>query len=173
MNISANEKIIWMKTEETLTSNESNISNTEWDHAKLVQKIKQLLSEKNAVLIAHYYVDGALQDLAEQTGGFVGDSLEMAKFGSQHPAKTLIVAGVKFMGETAKILSPDKQVLILDNKAECSLDLSAPIDAFNTFCDQNPDRTVVVYANTSAAVKAVNACPNPQLFAAEHTYLKY
>ncbi len=154
MNISVNENVIWMKTEEKLPTIESETPISTENNVELILKIKRLLRQKNAVLIAHYYVDGALQDLAEETGGFVGDSLEMARFGEQHPAKTLIVAGVKFMGETAKILSPDKQVLILDDKAECSLDLSAPIDAFSAFCDQHPDRTVVVYANTSAAVKA-------------------
>jgi quinolinate synthase len=154
MNSSANEKIVWMKTEDKLKTSKNEPAMSSWDHAKLIQQTKQLLCEKNAVLIAHYYVDGALQDLAEQTGGFVGDSLEMARFGKQHPAKTLIVAGVKFMGETAKILSPEKRVLILDEQAECSLDLSAPIEEFSAFCDKHPDRTVVVYANTSAAVKA-------------------
>lgn len=117
-------------------------------------KIKQLLKQHNAVLIAHYYVDDELQSLAEETGGLVADSLEMAKFGAQHPAKTLVVCGVHFMGETAKILSPEKRVLMPTLAATCSLDLSCPVDQFKAFCDQHPDRTVVVYANTSAAVKA-------------------
>jgi len=114
----------------------------------------QLLEQRNAVLVAHYYVDSEIQDLAEETGGTVADSLEMARFGSNHPASTLVVAGVRFMGETAKILNPEKTVLMPTLQAECSLDISAPIDEFNRFCDRNPDRTVVVYANTSAAVKA-------------------
>ncbi|MDR0217079.1 MAG: quinolinate synthase NadA [Comamonas sp.] len=118
------------------------------------QRIKALLNERNAALVAHYYVDGALQDLARETGGCVGDSLEMARFGAEHPATTLIVAGVRFMGETAKILSPEKTVLMPDDDASCSLDLGCPADAFSQFCDAHPDRTVVVYANTSAAVKA-------------------
>lgn len=121
---------------------------------QLKVRIKQLLREKQAVLVAHYYVDADLQDLAEETGGCVSDSLEMARFGRDHAAKTLIVAGVKFMGETAKILSPEKTILMPDLDATCSLDLGCPSDEFAAFCDAHPDRTVVVYANTSAAVKA-------------------
>lgn len=117
-------------------------------------KIRALLKARNAVLIAHYYTDPEIQALAEETGGFVGDSLEMARFGKQHPAQTLILAGVRFMGETAKILSPEKQVLMPTLKAECSLDLGCPADEFTAFCDAHPDHTVVVYANTSVAVKA-------------------
>lgn len=120
----------------------------------LKNRIRALLKEKQAVLVAHYYVDADLQDLAEETGGCVSDSLEMARFGRDHPAKTLIVAGVKFMGETAKILSPEKTILMPDLDATCSLDLGCPADEFAAFCDAHPDRTVVVYANTSAAVKA-------------------
>jgi quinolinate synthase len=120
----------------------------------LKERIKRLLKERQAVLVAHYYVDADLQDLAEETGGCVSDSLEMARFGRDHPARTLIVAGVRFMGETAKILSPDKRILMPDLDATCSLDLGCPVDEFNAFCDAHPDRTVVVYANTSAAVKA-------------------
>ncbi len=122
--------------------------------SQLKDKIRQLLKEKEAVLVAHYYVDADLQDLAEETGGCVSDSLEMARFGRDHPAKTLVVAGVRFMGETAKILSPEKTVLMPDLDAPCSLDLGCPADEFSAFCDAHPDRTVVVYANTSAAVKA-------------------
>ena len=117
-------------------------------------RLRRLLRERDAVMIAHYYVDGALQDLARETGGCVGDSLEMARFGANHPASTLVVAGVRFMGETAKILSPRKRVLMPDGEATCSLDLGCPADAFGRYCDAHPDRTVVVYANTSAAVKA-------------------
>ena len=113
-----------------------------------------LLEAHDAVLVAHYYVDGDVQDLALETGGIVADSLEMARFGRDHPASTLVVAGVRFMGETAKILSPHKRVLIPDLEATCSLDLGCPIEDFSAFCDAHPDRTVVVYANTSAAVKA-------------------
>jgi quinolinate synthase len=113
-----------------------------------------LLKARDAVLVAHFYVDGDVQDLALETGGCVADSLEMARFGRANPARTLVVAGVRFMGETAKILSPEKRVLALDIEATCSLDLGCPPDEFGAFCDANPDRTVVVYANTSAAVKA-------------------
>jgi quinolinate synthase len=120
----------------------------------LRDKIKRLLIERDAVLVAHYYTDPEIQALAEETGGCVSDSLEMARFGRDHKAKTLVVAGVKFMGETAKILSPEKQVLMPTLEATCSLDIGCPIDEFSAFCDANPDRTVVVYANTSAAVKA-------------------
>ena len=120
----------------------------------LTQRAKALLQSRNAVLVAHYYVDGALQDLALETGGIVSDSLEMARFGRDHAAQTLVVAGVRFMGETAKILSPEKRVLMPDLDATCSLDLGCAADDFARFCDAHPDRQVVVYANTSAAVKA-------------------
>ena len=120
----------------------------------LKQQIARELRARRAVLVAHYYVDGDLQDLALETGGCVADSLEMARFGRDHAAKTLVVAGVRFMGETAKILSPDKRVLMPELEATCSLDLGCPPDEFAAFCDAHPDRSVVVYANTSAAVKA-------------------
>jgi quinolinate synthase len=118
------------------------------------ERIKTLLKQQDAALVAHYYTDAAIQALAEETGGFISDSLEMARFGSEADASTLIVAGVRFMGETAKILSPQKRVLMPTLEATCSLDLGCPVDKFSEFCDQHPDRTVVVYANTSAAVKA-------------------
>ena len=121
---------------------------------ELKERIAHELRARDAVLVAHYYVDGDLQDLAQETGGCVADSLEMARFGRDHTAKTLVVAGVRFMGETAKILSPEKRVLMPDLEATCSLDLGCPPDQFAAFCDAHPDRTVVVYANTSAAVKA-------------------
>ncbi|MDA0272532.1 MAG: quinolinate synthase NadA [Proteobacteria bacterium] len=117
-------------------------------------RIKTLLKRENAAIVAHYYTDDAIQELAEETGGCVSDSLEMARFGAECDADTLIVAGVKFMGETAKILSPEKRVLMPTLEATCSLDLGCPIDEFSAFCDDHPDHTVVVYANTSAAVKA-------------------
>ena len=124
------------------------------ERSALRARIKVLLKERGAVLVAHYYVDADLQDLAEETGGCVSDSLEMARFGRDHAAQTLVVAGVRFMGETAKILSPEKRVLMPDLDATCSLDLGCPADEFAAFCDAHPERTVVVYANTSAAVKA-------------------
>jgi quinolinate synthase len=122
--------------------------------ASVKERIRAQLKAQNAVLVAHYYVDGDLQDLAWETGGIVSDSLEMARFGRDHAAQTLIVAGVKFMGESAKILSPEKRVLMPDLDATCSLDLGCAADDFAAFCDAHPDRKVVVYANTSAAVKA-------------------
>jgi quinolinate synthase len=135
----------WAKVPESLQPHQ---------RSALKDRIRRLLKEKQAVLVAHYYVDADLQDLAEETGGCVSDSLEMARFGRDHPAQTLVVAGVRFMGETAKILSPEKTVLMPDLEATCSLDLGCPADEFAAFCDTHPDRTVVVYANTSAAVKA-------------------
>jgi len=124
------------------------------DRDQLIDRIKRLLKEKDAVLVAHYYVHEDLQRLAEETGGYVSDSLDMARFGHEHPAKTLVVAGVRFMGETAKILNPEKRVLMPTLEAECSLDLDCPADEFIPWCDAHPDREVVVYSNTSAAVKA-------------------
>ena len=124
------------------------------ERARLKARAKALLEQHGAVLVAHYYVDGDLQDLALETGGCVADSLEMARFGRDAPQTTLVVAGVRFMGESSKILSPGKRVLMPDLDATCSLDLGCPADDFAAFCDAHPDRTVVVYANTSAAVKA-------------------
>ena len=121
---------------------------------ELKARIKKLLEAQDAVLVAHYYTDADLQLLADETGGYVSDSLDMARFGHESPAGTLVVCGVRFMGETAKILNPEKRVLMPDLAADCSLDIGCPIDEFSKFCDQHPDRTVVVYANTSAAVKA-------------------
>ena len=124
------------------------------ERGALRAELAQLLRANDAVLVAHYYTDPELQSLADETGGHVSDSLDMARFGHRHPASTLAVAGVRFMGETAKILNPEKRVLMPDLGAECSLDLGTPADAFAAFCDAYPERTVVVYANTSAAVKA-------------------
>jgi quinolinate synthase len=124
------------------------------DRRRLKARAAELLEERDAVLVSHYYVDGDLQDLALETGGCVSDSLEMARFGRDHASRTLVVAGVRFMGETAKILSPEKRVLMPELEATCSLDLGCPPEEFAAFCDAHPDRTVVVYANTSAAVKA-------------------
>lgn len=135
----------WAAPKEELSAEQS---------AQLTEEIRALLHKEDAVLVAHYYTDPAIQALAEATGGCVSDSLEMARFGRDHKASTLIVAGVRFMGETAKILSPEKRVLMPTLEATCSLDLGCPAEEFSAFCDQHPDRTVVVYANTSAAVKA-------------------
>lgn len=122
--------------------------------AYLRARIKALLALQGAALVAHYYVDPDLQDLAIETGGCVADSLEMARFGRDSRARTLVVCGVRFMGETAKILNPDKRILMPTLEATCSLDLGCPAPEFAAFCDAHPDRCVVVYANTSAAVKA-------------------
>lgn len=135
----------WAKVPEPLTSRRRD---------ELKATIVRELRARNAVMVVHYYVDGDLQDLAQATGGCVADSLEMARFGRDHTAQTLIVSGVRFMGETAKILSPHKRVLMPDLEATCSLDLGCPPEDFAKFCDAHPDRKVVVYANTSAAVKA-------------------
>ncbi|CAL7964028.1 quinolinate synthase [Gammaproteobacteria bacterium] len=118
-------------------------------------RIKQLLEERDAVIVAHFYTHAEIQQLADESGGFVGDSLAMARFGAAASAKTLIVAGVRFMGETAKILSPEKQILMPTLAADCSLDFCCPAPEFAKFCKVNSDRTVVVYCNTSAAVKAL------------------
>ena len=126
------------------------------EKVSLRNEIKSLLKARGAVLVAHYYVDADVQDLAEETGGCVSDSLEMARFGRNHEAATLLVAGVKFMGETAKILSPEKRVIMPTLEAECSLDIGCPPDEFEAFCKQYPDRKVVVYANTSVRVKALS-----------------
>lgn len=132
---------------ETLTTSERD---------DLKEEIRDLLKKRGAALVAHYYVDGDVQDLAEESGGCVSDSLEMARFGKHHEAQTLVVAGVRFMGETAKILSPEKRVVMPTLAAECSLDLGCPPDEFEAFCQAHPDRTVVVYANTSVRVKALS-----------------
>lgn len=121
---------------------------------RLLSIFRQRLVEENAVLVAHYYTAPEIQALAEETGGCVSDSLEMARFGRDHSAETLVVAGVRFMGETAKILTPHKRVIMPTLEATCSLDDGCPIEEFSAFCDAHPDREVVVYANTSAAVKA-------------------
>ncbi|MDT0217296.1 quinolinate synthase NadA [Alcaligenes faecalis] len=124
------------------------------DKATLKQALAKHLKEQDAVLVAHYYTDPDIQDLALETGGCVGDSLEMARFGQEHEASTVLVAGVGFMAESAKILSPEKRVLAVHDEATCSLDLGCAPEDFKQFCAAHPDREVVVYANTSAAVKA-------------------
>lgn len=142
---SCNTSMAWAKVPEQPSASEK---------IALKDEIRDLLKARDAVLVAHYYVDSELQDLAEETGGCVSDSLEMARFGRESAHKNLVVAGVRFMGETSKILNPEKRVFMPDLEATCSLDLGCPSDEFAAFCDQHPDRTVVVYANTSAAVKA-------------------
>tara|TARA_B100000953_G_scaffold281305_1_gene258703 strand:- start:4155 stop:5135 length:981 start_codon:yes stop_codon:yes gene_type:complete len=124
-------------------------------YSQYLDKTKTLLKENNAKLIAHYYVDKTVQRLAEDTGGFVSDSLEMARYGTEQKETTLIVAGVRFMGETAKILNPNKKILVLDHEATCSLDEGCNYEEFKNFCKKSKDREVVVYANTSAKVKSI------------------
>ena len=124
------------------------------ERINLKEKIKKKLKQQGAVIVSHYYTDSDLQLLADETGGCVSDSLDMARFGHESDAKTLVVCGVKFMGETAKILNPEKRILMPDLNANCSLDIGCPEDEFSKFCDAHPDHVVVVYANTSAAVKA-------------------
>ena len=126
----------------------------EIERINLKEKIKKELVRQNAVIVSHYYTDADLQLLADETGGCVSDSLDMARFGHESKAKTLIVCGVKIMGETAKILNPEKRILMPDLNANCSLDIGCPIDEFSKFCDEHPEHIVVVYANTSAEVKA-------------------
>jgi quinolinate synthase len=135
-------------------SSEVSLQPTSASREEVAARVVAAMRALDGVLVAHYYVDGELQDLADATGGCVADSLEMARFGRDHAARTLIVAGVRFMGETAKILSPDKLVLMPTLEALCSLDIGCPADEFDAFCNAHPDREVVVYANTSAAVKA-------------------
>ena len=121
-----------------------------------LDRIATMLHEKNTVLIAHYYVDAAIQALADASGGCVADSLAMARFGLNHPADQLLVAGVRFMGETAKILSPEKKVIMPTREATCSLDEGCKPEALQALIEQHPGRKLVVYANTSAAVKAMS-----------------
>lgn len=124
------------------------------ERQQLKSQITELLQQNNALIVAHYYTDPDIQLIADATAGCVSDSLEMARFGHTSNADILVVCGVKFMGETAKILNPEKQILMPDLNSTCSLDITCPIEAFSEFCDQHPDRIVVVYTNTSAAVKA-------------------
>jgi quinolinate synthase len=118
----------------------------------LVEGISQLKKEKNALLMAHYYQEKEIQDIAD----FVGDSLALAWEASKTNADIILLSGVLFMGETAKILSPDKKVLVPDFNAGCSLADSCPADKFEDFIKANPDHTVVTYVNTTAEVKALS-----------------
>ncbi len=126
------------------------------DFRTMRDQIASELQRQNACLVAHYYVSADIQEVALATGGCVSDSLEMARFGRDSDATTLIVAGVRFMGETAKILSPDKSVLIVSDRAECSLDLGCPADQLAELKKEHPNHVLVAYANTSARVKAMS-----------------
>ncbi len=121
----------------------------------IIEKIKNIVIEENIYLISHYYTDPKIQKITEELNGCVSDSLQMAKAGSISDSQTIIVSGVKFMGETAKILSPEKTIIMPTLEATCSLDLGCPADDFQNFCESYPDREIVVYANTSAEVKAL------------------
>jgi quinolinate synthase len=118
---------------------------------QLIKAIQQLKKEKNAVIMAHYYQTGDIQDIADH----VGDSLALAQWAAKTEADIIVLCGVHFMGETAKILSPTKKVLIPDLNAGCSLADSCPADAFEVFTKAHPDHTVISYVNTTAAVKAL------------------
>ena len=121
------------------------------EKAQLIDEILRLKKEKNAVIMAHYYQTGDIQDIAD----VVGDSLALAQKAAQTTADVIVLCGVHFMGETAKIICPDKKVLVPDLMAGCSLADSCPADEFEKFVTQHPDQTVVSYVNTSAAVKAL------------------
>ncbi len=117
----------------------------------LISEINRLKKDKNAVIMAHYYQNDDIQDLAD----FIGDSLALAQQAAKTDAEILVICGVHFMGETAKILSPGKKVLIPDLEAGCSLAESCPADVFAEFIKEHPDHKVITYVNTSAAVKAL------------------
>lgn len=121
------------------------------EQSELIEKINLLRKEKNAVIMAHYYQEGAIQDIADM----IGDSLALAQWATKTTADILVVCGVHFMGETAKILSPHKKVLVPDMNAGCSLADSCKAEDFEAFIKQHPGHTVISYVNTTAAVKAL------------------
>lgn len=118
----------------------------------LFEEIKELKKEKNAILLAHYYQEDDIQDVAD----YIGDSLGLAQQAEKTTADIIVFAGVHFMAETAKILNPDKKVLLPDLKAGCSLSDSAPPDLFKKFKDEHPGHTVISYINCSAGIKALS-----------------
>ncbi len=121
------------------------------EKSELIEKINFLRKEKNAIILAHYYQESDIQDIAD----FVGDSLALAQWATKTQADIIVLCGVHFMGETAKILSPEKRVFIPDTAAGCSLADSCPADEFEKFTAEHPDYTVISYVNTTAAVKAL------------------
>lgn len=123
---------------------------------ELFDRALELIEEKGVFLISHYYTSELMQMLAEKSGGFIGDSLEMARAGRDSDRNMIAVAGVRFMGETAKILSPDKTVIMPDLHAECSLDLCCDVDELERVRKEHPNAVLVSYANTSARVKAIS-----------------
>lgn len=118
----------------------------------LVKEINRLRKEKNAVILAHYYQEGAIQDIAD----YVGDSLGLSQQAAETDADIIVFAGVHFMAETAKILSPTKKVVLPDLNAGCSLADSCPPEAFKKFTDEHPDHVVITYVNCSAEIKALS-----------------
>lgn len=118
---------------------------------ELIQEIRSLCKQKNAVIMAHYYQTDEIQEIADH----IGDSLALAQWAAKTEAEIIVLCGVHFMGETAKIISPQKRVLIPDMEAGCSLADSCPADQFEAFIRQHPDHTVISYVNTTAAVKAL------------------
>jgi quinolinate synthase len=130
-----------------LKSDISNFTNEE-----LIDGIRKLKKEKNAVIYAHFYQEGPIQDIAD----YVADSLGLARKGAEESADIIVLAGVLFMGETAKILSPEKKVLVPDLEAGCSLADNCPASDFKKFIDAHPGHTVVSYVNCSAEVKGLS-----------------
>jgi quinolinate synthase len=127
------------------------IKKIQMNKSELISEINRLKKEKNAVIMAHYYQMGDIQDIADNSG----DSLALAQQAAKTDADIIVLCGVHFMGETAKILSPQKKVLVPDLEAGCSLADSCPADAFEAFVKAHPDHTVISYVNTTAAVKAL------------------
>ena len=127
------------------------IKKIQMNKSELISEINRLKKEKNAVIMAHYYQMGDIQDIAD----VIGDSLALAQQAAKTDADIIVLCGVHFMGETAKILSPQKKVLVPDLEAGCSLADSCPADAFEAFTKAHPDHTVISYVNTTAAVKAL------------------
>jgi quinolinate synthase len=122
------------------------------ENLELIRKIKELQAAKNAVVMAHYYQEPDIQDMAD----FVGDSLALAQKAVETDAEIIVLAGVNFMADTAKILNPSKKVLLPDTEAGCSLADSCPADRFEAFVKAHPEHTVITYVNTTAAVKALS-----------------
>jgi quinolinate synthase len=142
-----------MKKEEIVHSinNLGYIEESETKSIDLIREIKKIAAEKNAVIMAHFYQEGEVQDIAD----FIGDSLALAQEAAKTKADIIVFAGVHFMAETAKILSPDKKVLLPDMNAGCSLADSCPADSFEKFVKNHPDYTVISYVNTTAAIKSL------------------
>ena len=121
------------------------------EKAAIVSEISKLKREKNALIMAHYYTLPEIQEIAD----FIGDSLALARKAAETDASIIVMCGVHFMGETAKILCPDKKVLVPDTEAGCSLADSCPADEFAKFVSEHPGHTVISYVNTTADVKAL------------------